>query len=132
MPLTARKIKHIEKMQAKWFQGRTQLVILTMRTPTGGTTTKIIDAIWRVVADFDPLYEGPTNALTHLGTEADVIAEFDTDQLTHSELKSVLWAVLGANAEGVQPATKYTLTDIEVLGIPIGGDRYLTRWTRQH
>jgi hypothetical protein len=141
MPLTARKLSHIRSMVRKTMAGRTQPILLTLRTPTGGTTTITVDAIWRVQADFDPTYQGPTNALTHLGTEADIIAEFNMSDVSLQQLKATLYASLAPNqssslqgpvALGAQPASRYTLTDIETAGIPEGGDRFITRWTRQH
>jgi hypothetical protein len=141
VPLTARKIAHIRSMVAKTMAGRTQPVTLTLRTPTGGTSTITINAIWRVQADFDPTYQGPTNALTHLGTEADVLCQINMAEVSLPQLKATLWASLAPNqaasgqgsiALGAQPAQKYTLTDIETAGIPEGGDRFICRFTRQH
>jgi hypothetical protein len=137
MPLTAKKIAHIQSMVTRTLAGRTQPVVLTLRTPQGGTTTITVNGIWRVQADFDPAYEGPTNAITHLGTEPDIVAQFSMADVTLHQLKACIWAQLLPNQDGsplggAQPATRYTLTDIETAGIPPGGDRFITRWTRQH
>jgi hypothetical protein len=119
-------------MIARVQQGRAQTVILTCRTPTGGTSTITTTAVWRVMGDFDPTLEGATNSLTHLGAEPDINAIFDAAQITLAQLRSVLYATLGQDATGAQPAERYVLLDVEPIGMLPGGDRFFTKWSRQH
>ena len=132
MPLTARKVAHMRSMVAKTMAGRTQQVILTLRTPTGGTQTLTVNAVWRVMGDFDPTLEGANNDKYHLGAEPDINAIFNITDISLHQLRACLWATLGSDATGAQPATKYALLDVEPIGTPPGGDRFYTKWSRQH
>jgi hypothetical protein len=130
MPLTPSKAAHIQNMVAKTFTGRSTSVILTLRTAGGGTTTLTVQAVWRVIIDDMPTYEGPTNALTHLGVESPIQAEFNAADVTLAQLRSCIYATLTSPGPN-QPASRYVLTDIEPTGMLPGGTRYFTRWTRQ-
>ena len=132
MPLNAAKIAHIKANIVKMNAGRQQQVILTLRTAGGGTSTLTVNAVWRVMGDFDPTYEGPNNVRFQGTVDADVEAIFNQADVTLPQLRACIWASLGSDATGAQPATKYTLMDIEPVGIMPGGDRFFTRWTRQH
>lgn len=111
--------------------GRQQQVILTLRTPSGGTTTKTVNAVWRIDSDANPVWQGPTDALFHLGTQGDVVALFNESDITLQQLRACIYAQLGADAAGAQVAQKYTLLGIVPAGMMPGGDRFYTRWTRQ-
>src|SRR5437588_7122308 len=122
MPLTARKIAHLKANIARVQQGRSQQIVLTCRTPSGGTSTLTVTAVWRVMGDFDPTLEGANNDRYHLGASPDVNAVFSLADVSLDVLRSCIWATLGADATGAQPATKYVLLDAEPIGMIPGGD----------
>jgi len=129
MPLTPSKVARIQANVAKTFTGRTTSVTLTLRQAGGGTTTLVVNAVWRVLFDDMPSMQGPTNALTHLGVEAPVYAEFNSADITLAQLRSAIYAVPATGPSEV--ATRYVLTDIEEAGMLPNATRYFTRWTRQ-
>jgi hypothetical protein len=132
MPLTSAKAAHLNAMIRKSWVQRSQLVDLHLRTAGGGTTVLTVTSIWRVLQDADPNL-GPAYGDTskQMG-DVDVSAVFFVADVTLAQLRSCLWAQLTAGqGVGVQPATKYTLTSVEVKGILPGGSRYLTHWIRQ-
>jgi hypothetical protein len=132
MPLTASKAAHINAVLRRSWAQRSQLVDLHLRTAGGGTTILTVAAIWRVLQDTDPSL-GPAYGDTakQMG-DVDVSAVFFVADVSLAQLRSCLWAQLAAGqGTGVQPATKYTLTSVEVKGLLPGGSRYLTHWIRQ-
>lgn len=129
MPLTARKLNHILDLQRKTFAGRSQIVTLYQRSPTGGLIEQRVSCIWRIQGDFDPTMEGASNDRYHLGADADINAVFDTRDVSLQQLRSTLYAV--PDDPTGQPSGKYVLLDVEPTGIQPGGDRYFTKWTRQ-
>lgn len=130
MPLTPGKVARIRATVARTFQGRQQQVILTLRTPAGSTTTLTVDAVWRVMSDSEPAMEAGSNDRFHIGGQ-DVVAIFNAADITLPQLRSCIWAVLGADATGAQPAIKYTVLHVEPFGMVPGSDRFYTIWTRQ-
>jgi hypothetical protein len=129
MPLDSRKLAHIRRLVARTHAGRQQRVVLTLRTPAGGTTTLAVEGVWRVQADFDPSRENPTNDRFHVGPGQDVFAVFDAGGITLQQLRSCLWAE--PLPDGAEPGRRYILLDIEPVGMAPGGTRFITRWTRQ-
>jgi hypothetical protein len=132
VPLNARKIAHIKARVKQIFAGRAQQVILTCRTGSGGTTTLTVNAIWRVMIDADPAIEGAQNTRFKIGADDDINAMFNTEDITLQQLRSCIYAELGQDATGAQPAKRYVLLDVEPVGIMPGADRFFTKWTRQH
>jgi hypothetical protein len=131
MPLNARKIAHIRNQIARTHAGRSQQVMLTLRTDTGGTTTLVVNAVWRVMIDSDPTLEGAQNTRFKIGADDDINAMFDMKDITLHQLRSCIYAQLGSDATGAQPAQRYVLLDVEPVGLMPGGDRFFTKWTRQ-
>lgn len=138
MPLDARKLAHIRTAQRMTFEGRAQPVTLTLRTPTGATEQRTVPAIWRPVMDTDRTLEGPTNATSRAGVEPDVMAIFDQADVSYAQLRATLYVTVPPNPAGTPtvpsgfPAgAHFVLTDLEIAGMPPGGDRYFTLWTRQ-
>jgi hypothetical protein len=84
------------------------------------------------MGDFDPTLEGANNDRYHLGAEADINAIFDLAQVSLAQMRSAIYAQLGSDATGAQPASKYVLLDVEPIGMVPGGDRLFTKWSRQH
>lgn len=130
MPLDARKQRHLKAMIARQFIGRAIPVTLTMRLPDGGETQMQLNAIWRVQIDADPTMEGSSNLRFNLGADADVLAIFNAADVSLHQLRATLWATLGPPLPDTQPATRYTLLDVEPFGMLLS--RFWTRWTRQH
>ena len=131
MPLTTRKLNHITAKYAKIFASRSQGVILTMRTGAGGTTTLQVNAVWRVMGDFDPTLSQQIADIETRATQPDVIAEFLATDVTLPQLRSTIYLTLAAGV-GAQPAQKYTIALIEVRGLAPGGDRFNVHCMRQH
>ena len=131
MPLTTRKLNHIAAKYAKVFAGRAQGVILTLRTSAGGTTTLTVNAIWRVMGDFDPTLSQQIADIETRATQPDVIAEFLATDVTLAQLRATISLTLAAGV-GAQPAQKYTVSLIEVRGLAPGGDRFNVHCMRQH
>jgi hypothetical protein len=132
MPLTVQKAAHINTMLRKAWAQRSQTVDLHLRIAGGGTSVLTVSSIWRVLQDADPSL-GPAYGDTakQMG-DVDVSAIFFVADVTLAQMRSCLYAQLTAGQGiGVQPATKYTLTSIEVKGLLPGGSRYLTHWIRQ-
>jgi hypothetical protein len=118
-------------MYKKVFAGRAQSVILTLRTPVGGTTTLTINAVWRVMGDMDPTLSQTAADIETRATSPDVLAEFLESDVSLAQLRSCLYITLAAGV-GAQPASKYIIAAIEVRGMPPGGDRFLVHCMRQH
>jgi len=131
MALTTRKLAHITAMYKKVFAGRSQSVILTLRTGAGGTTTLTVNAVWRVMGDMDPTLSQTVADIETRATSPDVIAEFLESDVTLAQLRSCISITLAAGV-GAQPAQKYIIAAIDVRGMPPGGDRYIVNCMRQH
>lgn len=129
MPLTPRAASHIKAKLALMWEGRTQPIVFTLRTVTGGvpgTTTLTVDAVWHVNDDADPAYS-ETAGRRPL---PDILAMVNAADITLAQLRSCLYAApqsLLAN----EPATRYLITAIQPKGTMAGGDRYMLTLARQ-
>lgn len=131
MPLTTRKLAHISAMYRKVFAGRSQAVVLTLRTPAGGTTTLTVQGVFRVMGDMDPTLHQLSADNETRATMPDVIAQFLEADVTLAQLRSCIYLTLAAGV-GAQPAQKYVIAAIDVRGMTPGGDRFICDCMRQH
>ena len=131
MPLNTRKLAHLAQQNAKLFDARAQPITLVCRNRDGSTGSITIQAIWRILGDYDPVMEAPTQSTTRLGTSDDVLAEILTSAVTLQQLRSCLYAYPGPSAPP-EPATKYIPTNIEIAGMIPGGSRYFVSFAQQH
>ncbi|HLJ67756.1 MAG TPA: hypothetical protein VKX16_10400 [Chloroflexota bacterium] len=132
MPLDARKLAHIVLATSRSFDARAQPVTFYLRQRDGSTSQLVLNVIWRVLGDFDPTLEAPTQSTTRLGTSDDILCAIKTTDITLQQLRACVYAAPGPQAPGAQPASRYILTNIEVAGMPPGGDRYYVSFAQQH
>jgi len=104
-------------------------VALTFRNTDGSSWTKIVNAIWRVMADNQEVLEGAANQRQMIGVEPTINGMFLAADITLAQLRSVMYAQ-PIDSTG-QPGTQYTLTNVQPIGMQPGGDRIFTIWTRQ-
>jgi hypothetical protein len=128
MPLTARKIAHIQAKQDALFQGRAQSIYLTCKRADGTTYQLTIQGIWREMADFDPVLDEQSLSENDANL-ADVHALFKASDITLQQLRSCIYATVDASPNAT--ATRFRLTSIAIKGMQPGGNRYYTTWNRQ-
>jgi hypothetical protein len=131
MTLTPAKLTHLTATIRRSWAGRSQLVDLTCRQSGGSTTVLTVPAIWRVIQDADPSLEPAYGESAAAYADADIQAVFLLADLTYHQLRSCISAQLHpGEGIGMQPATTFTLTNIQLRGLQPGGSRFLTLWVR--
>jgi hypothetical protein len=123
MPLTARKLAHMQALYTKILQERSQSITLVCKNPDGSTSTIQRTGIWRVVQDADPAIAGQVNS-------ADVLAMFLESDVSLATLRSVIYAY-PTTPTGADPAERYTITSLAPRGFPVGADRIFISLRRQ-